>query len=482
MIDMELRQKIESEMQAALDRGEFHLYLQPKVNMVTSKVYGAEALSRWLHPTDGIRRPDIYIPIFEDTGFIVQLDMYMFEELCRIKARWHAEGRDFASIPISINMSRLHLFRKYFVEELFTITQRYGISPSELDIEITENVYLADVTTLNQVVGKLQTYGFFVSIDDFGSGYSALNMLKDIPADIIKIDKEFLQLSTNSDRGKKVIKNIILLCKELKFKVMVEGVETEEQLEFLTSFGCEIAQGFYYAKPIPVKEFEEFTNSHFVVSVDIIKFNFKDNLLSEDGRFEGEFLGEKCEYVKGIAPSVKGIHFHGGRAQENCVKFPVGIMHNDNFSVSHWVKVDRLNEWVATIFAEYENGFFQFCPLSEQGQSCYRIRDRRRLDAWCDSVAFPLEEGRWYHVVMTYDSAKEKAILYVDSIEVGYCQDVPALYFPKRLLLGGDIYKDTFEGAICELIFYDRPLDCEEVRKLYQDYITMDDFDAFGAM
>lgn len=478
MVDQELRQKIEFEMQAALDRGEFHLYLQPKVNMVTSRVYGAEALSRWLHPTDGIRRPDLYIPIFEETGFIVQLDMYMFEELCRIKARWHAQEREFASIPISINMSRLHLFRKHFVEELYSITQKYGISPRELDIEITENVYLADVTTLNQVVAKLQKYGFYVSIDDFGSGYSALNMLKDIPADIIKIDKEFLQLSTNSDRGKKVIKNIILLCKELKFKVMVEGVETEDQLEFLTSFGCEIAQGFYYAKPIPVEEFEEFTSSHFVVSVDIIKFSFNDNLLSDDGRYEGEFLGEKCDYVKGITPSVKGIHFHGGLSQENLVKLPVGIMHNDNFSVSHWVKVDRLNEWTATVFAEYENGFFQYCPLSEYGQSCYRIRDRRRLDAWCDSLAFPLEPQRWYHLVLTYDSSQEKAILYIDGREVGFCEDVPALYFPKRLLVGGDIYKNTLEGTICELIFYDRALDATEIEEMYQGYISRDDFDA----
>ncbi|MBQ9119426.1 MAG: EAL domain-containing protein [Lachnospiraceae bacterium] len=480
MIDQELRQRIECEMQAALERGEFQLYLQPKVNMVTSKVYGAEALSRWVHPVDGIRKPDVYIPIFEDTGFIVQLDMYMFEEVCKVKARWHNEGRDFAEIPISINMSRLHLFRKHFVEELFEITQRYGISPSELDIEITENVYLAEVTTLNQVVAKLQKYGFYVSIDDFGSGYSALNMLKDIPANIIKIDKEFLQLSTNSDRGKRVIKNIILLCKELKFKVMVEGVETEEQLEFLTSFGCEIAQGFYYAKPIHVKEFEDFTKEHFVVSVDIVKFSFNNNLVSDDGRYEGEFLGEECEFVQGIAPSVKGIRFKGGHNQENCVRLPVGIIHNDNFSVSHWVKVDKLRSWTATIFAEYENGFFQYCPLSEPGEACYRIRDRRRLDAWCDSMGLPLETDRWYHVVMTYDAAREKAVLYIDGLEVGHCEEVPALYFLKRLLLGGDIYKPTLEGSICELIFYDRPLEATEVQKLYRDYISMDGFKAFS--
>ena len=479
MIDLKYSRKIEDDMHDALANGEFHLYLQPKVNMITSKVYGAEALSRWIHPVGGLVRPDMYIPLFEQNGFIVQLDMYMFEELCRLKEKWHRDGVEFAAIPISINMSRLHLFRENYVEELLAITDKYGIHPSELDIEITESVYLNDVTKLNEIVAKLQSKGFLVSIDDFGSGYSALNMLKDIPADIIKVDKEFLQLSTNSERGKKVIKNIIILCKELKYKVLVEGVETAEQVEFLTSFGCEIAQGFYYSKPIPVEEFEEYTRKHFIVSVDVVKFSFKDTLKCDDGRYEGIFIGDDCEFVKGISPSVKGIHFPGGPAQTNCVKLPVGIVHNDSFSVSFWVKTDKLGVWSSTIFAEYENGFFQYCPLSEKGESCFRVRDRRGLDAFLDAVSVPLETDRWYHIVMTYNTNIEKSVLYVEGKEVGYCEAVPALYFPKRLLVGSDIYKDTFEGTICELIFYDRPLDASEVAELHESYISMPDFDAY---
>lgn len=471
---------IETEMQAALENGEFHVYLQPKVSMITSRVYGAEALSRWIHPVEGVRRPDTYIPVLEESGLIVQLDMYMFEQVCKLKAGWYAAGEEFAGIPISINMSRLHLYRKTFVEELLEITKRYSIHPDELELEITESVYLNDFTELIQVVAKLQKCGFYVSIDDFGSGYSALNMLKDIPVDIIKIDKEFLQLSANSERGKKVIKNVIILCKELKLKVVVEGVETQEQIQFLTSFGCEIAQGFYYSKPISVPDFEAYIRDHQVVSIDIIKFSFNDNLMSDRGRFEAVYTGEECKFVRGISPSIKAIHFQGGNARENCLALPTDIIHNDSYSVAMWVKVDRLISWSATIFGEYENGFFQFCPLSEMGSSCFRIRDRRGVDAWYDTESEPLEVDKWYHIVITYDRMDERAVLYKNGKCAGTCENVPAIYFPKRLLIGSDIYKPTFEGYISEVIFYDRALEAAEVEELLAEYTSMEDFDAFA--
>ena len=472
MQDVEYKDMVEAEMESALLNGEFHVYLQPKINMITSKVYGAEALSRWLHPVDGLRTPDMYIPIFEENGFIFKLDMYMFEEVCKLKARWHRDGVEFASIPISINMSRPHLLRQDFVDEILSIVEKYGVNPSEIDIEITENMYLKDHRSLTEVVGRLQEKGFYVSIDDFGSGYSALNMLKDIPVNTIKIDKEFLHMSANDARGKKVIKHIILLCKELRFNVMVEGVETLDQLRFLVGYGCEIAQGFYYSKPITIAEFEEYTKAHYVVTVDIVKFSFNDTLKSDDGRYKAECIGNNWCFDDGVMPGTKAIRFKGGSRGENCLKLSTDIIHNDSYSISMWLKVDRLIMWSAAIFGEYENGFFQFCPLAENEQSCYRIRDRRIVDGWFDSVSEPLNENEWYHITMTYHRISGKACLYINGCMKNYCVDVEALYFLKRLLIGGDIYKESFEGSISEVIFYDRALEDKDVRELYYEYIS----------
>ena len=478
MNDLLYQQIMEEEMREALENGEFHLYLQPKVNMITKRVHGAEVLSRWIHPVDGLRGPVDYIPVMEENGFIVQLDMYMFEQLCILKQRWHREDVEFASIPISVNMSRHHLFRDTFVDELVSLTKKYQVSPSEIEIEITESIYLNDNTELIHTVDQLKKHGFYVSIDDFGSGYSSLSMLKDIPADTIKIDKEFLELSSNSERGKRVIKNVIRLCKDLKFKVMTEGVENQEQADILTSYGCEVAQGFYYSRPIPIDAFEAYTREHYVVSVDVIQFAFENNLKSDKGRFEGEFTGKTLSYVKGITPTSTALHFEGGLATENLVSLPTSIIHNDSYSVSMWIKVDKLSVWTATVFGEYENGFFQFCPVSDYGQACFRIRDRRQVDGWHDALIPTLEENKWYHIVITYDSASEEACVYVNG-ELGVMiEEVPALYFLKRLYVGGDIYKPTFEGDIDEVVFYDRALTASDVVNLYSCYVLRNGFDA----
>lgn len=191
---------MEIEMDDALKNGEFIAYLQPKVNMISTKLTGAEALSRWNHPDDGIRTPGVYISLFEKNGFISKLDMYMFEEVCRIKKSW--KGKKYEHIPVSVNMSRLHLYNKKFPDMLVEIADRYGIDHSELEIEITESVFVKDSEELIRNVKMLKDRHFIVSIDDFGSGFSALNLLKDLPVDIIKIDQEFLNSSGDDDRGK----------------------------------------------------------------------------------------------------------------------------------------------------------------------------------------------------------------------------------------------------------------------------------------
>ena len=143
-----------------------------------------------------------------------------------------------------------------------------------------------------------------------------------------------------------------------------------------------------------------------------------------------------------------------------------------------WVKVDRLNNWTATVFGEYENGFFQFCPISDSGEACFRIRDRRQIDGWHDALTAPLEENKWYHIVITYDSSSEDACLYINGELVSRIQDVPALYFLKRLYVDGDIYKPNFEGNIGEVVFYDRALNESDVMNLHGCYLLRSGFDA----
>lgn len=254
--DTIMREKrMENEMMTALEEHQFAVYFQPKYDIETSKVVGAEALVRWNHPQEGFLTPNAFIPLFERDGLIIKLDEYVWEETCIIMREWMDKGYDV--VPVSVNVSRIHLFNEKLREKIFEITERYKIPHHLLELEITESAFLENAKDLYKIMDDFRESGFTVSMDDFGSGYSSLNMLKDGNVDIVKIDKEFLNETVASKKGKMVIKSAVNMVKELNMDVIAEGVENQEQADFLLRIGCNTAQGYYYSKPIEGKEFEK---------------------------------------------------------------------------------------------------------------------------------------------------------------------------------------------------------------------------------
>ncbi len=250
-----LEKQLESDMQEALDNKNFAVYLQPKFDLNTKKIIGAEALVRWLHPKRGIISPNEFIPLFENNGFITKLDYYMFESACKLLRKWIDKGK--TPIPVSVNISRVHLYNQNLAEELYCTALRYDIPPKLIEIELTESIDFENISLLLQILYRLKSFDFTISIDDFGSGYSSLNLLKDLPVDILKIDREFLSQASDQKRGRQVIASIIDLAKHLDIKTVAEGVEQKDQADFLTSANCDFVQGFYFSKPICINDFEK---------------------------------------------------------------------------------------------------------------------------------------------------------------------------------------------------------------------------------
>ena len=245
---------IESRMHDALLEGQFALYLQPKVDIRSSRIIGSEGLVRWLHPSEGLIPPDRFIPLFEKNGFIIRLDEYIWERACVTLRGWIDQGRKPA--PISVNVSRLHLRDPHLCRKLRDLVGRYGLPPRLLELELTESVFLENGSALFDAIRELRSYGFRFLMDDFGSGYSSLNMLKSIPVDVIKLDREFLSEEVATERGRTVIQFSIALARKMGIEVIAEGVESEEQAAFLLRSGCVCAQGYLYARPMPVPDFE----------------------------------------------------------------------------------------------------------------------------------------------------------------------------------------------------------------------------------
>ncbi len=248
------QRRLLGEFEPALQKGEFVMYLQPQVNR-DGAAKGAEALVRWAHPSRGILTPYAFIDILENAGLIYKLDLYIWEKAAQKLAEWKEKG--YGSYHISVNISTKDFYIIDIYETFTGLINKYGIAASNLHLEITETTLMTDFEKNMNIIHKLQNVGFRVEIDDFGSGYSSLNMLKDISADVLKIDMGFLRKSENEVKGQDILESIITLAGKIGMDVITEGVETKKQLDMLTMMGCHEFQGYYFSKPVPVSEFEE---------------------------------------------------------------------------------------------------------------------------------------------------------------------------------------------------------------------------------
>lgn len=253
------RQQKEQELnglfQDALERRDFQVYFQPKVHLPGGTVGGAEALVRWVHPQRGMIYPSDFIPLFESNGNICKLDLYVFEEVCRTLRRWEDEGR--AAMTVSVNLSRMHFRRPDFLKEFAAVAEAYQIPRGRIEFELTESIFFDDwgIKMVKSLIEEMHRLGFRCSMDDFGVGYSSLGLLVDFDIDVIKLDRQFF-LDVTKERARDVVETIVDLARKIGAETVAEGIETPEQLEFLSQVRCDMVQGYIYAKPLPIFEFE----------------------------------------------------------------------------------------------------------------------------------------------------------------------------------------------------------------------------------
>lgn len=262
LFDENVRKQVENEMfvvskmNAALENKEFVAYIQPKVSLETGKIIGGEALVRWIAKDGSMVYPNQFIPVFEKNGFITKVDFCVYEQILDYLKEAIGVGEEV--VPISINFSRKHLEEQDFIERMGTYMHQYAVPASLIEAEITESVFVMELDQLKERVEEVHKLGMSIAIDDFGSGYSSLNVLAQIPADVIKLDRKFFEYDNSKTRQKQFIKYLIRMMKHMGVMTVMEGVETKEQLDFMNKCGCDVVQGYYYAKPMPLEEFRKF--------------------------------------------------------------------------------------------------------------------------------------------------------------------------------------------------------------------------------
>lgn len=241
-------------MESALADGQFEIYIQPKYRISDNRLSGAEALIRWKHPEWGFQSPAQFIPVFEKNGFITNLDLFVWDQACAALREWDDKG--YPAISLSVNVSRADIYNTDLANILLNAIHKYDLKPEKLHLEITESAYTEDPKQIIDTVGSLRELGFAIEMDDFGSGYSSLNMLNQMSLDILKLDLKFIQSETAKPVKEGILHFIMDLARWMDLKVVAEGVETKEQLDRLKEAGCDYAQGYYFAKPMPKSEFE----------------------------------------------------------------------------------------------------------------------------------------------------------------------------------------------------------------------------------
>ncbi len=330
--------EITSKMKTALENKEFKVYLQPKFSVIDGGIVGAEALVRWIEPNGDIVYPNRFIPLFEKNGFIVELDRYMLEATCVVIKQWIDSG--FGHLSVSVNCSRLNLNSPNFVTIISEIVDRYQIPHQYIEIELTESTIIENEEVLEKLFRDLHTSGFKVSIDDFGSGYSSLGLLKNLKVDTLKLDRSFFVDNKDIVRGDLVVDGIIKLAQSLNMYVVAEGIEEESQIRFLKQIGCDAIQGYYFEKPMAVVEFEEKYKGKLPSSLQLPKKAESNNLKP------GTRENQRFEMVLNIL---------------NAIKIPVTVFNHSftalkcNLMALELFEIDDFKQW--------EKEFFNLSPV-----------------------------------------------------------------------------------------------------------------------
>ncbi len=465
-----------SEFEYALLNEEFQVYYQPKVDAVTHVIVGGEALVRWVKKDGAVVYPDDFIDLFEKNGYVVKLDYYVYDRVFSLIRRRLDEGKHV--VPISMNLSRVHMNSDDIVFYIKALIELYNMDVRYIEFELTENIYISEMENTLYFIGELKKLGIKVSMDDFGSGYSSLNVLSKLPIDIVKIDKVFMKKGLLEENDKIIVECIVAMAKRLHMTVVCEGVETIEQAGYLANIGCEILQGYYFSRPIKENAFNDYIDNNCRNKAEIIRFSFNDTLVDDSGKYKGNIVGTKVRFISGILENRKVLYFPGGETNSEIIEMPKIPSFYRSFTITFWMKSEKSNIWTSLLYADFENVFFSMMPMGWNSKALFRMRDKDivGLDAFVDILSVEEIGKEWTHVSIVYNAENNLCVIYVDGKQGEKKPVSRAPLILNRFIVGGDIYQKSYIGYLGALEIYNQALTVDDIENIYnmqkRDYGT----------
>ena len=457
---------IHKELANALENEYIKVYYQPKVEAGSTRVIGAEALVRWEKQNGTYMYPNDFIPELERSGRVIELDYFVYKKVFQKLRERLDEGKPI--VPVSLNVSRAHMNNLAIYDYVKELFRTYKIPPHYIEFELTESMYVDNFETFRPMIDEFRAAGGKISMDDFGSGYSSLNLLTDLPIDTLKVDKVFLRHKELLENEKIILSCVISMAKKLKMDVICEGVETKSQSQFLSRMGCDMFQGYLYSKPIPEADFYCYLEEHLVTEIQEIHFSFDGHLYDDTGEYQGIMHGSNVKYDKGPIEGMSALHFYGGEPFHDCIELPIDVLKNDSYTISMWIKEEEARLWSGVYYAGYANGFCDIMPKGWDMSLTFRIKDGEDPAGWCDVGDEVVKLGKWIMVTACYNSSNHVSTIYLNGSRCGILENVLNLVGPKVIFLGGDIYAKGFCGCLADLRIFDQALSFEQVRELYE--------------
>lgn len=450
-----------SNLHTAIENEELKVFYQPKVECGSEKVIGAEALVRWFKPDGSCVLPDSFIPLFESNGLIVEVDYFVYKKVFEhLRKRLDEE---LPVVPISMNVSRAHLASDGILEYIKTLFDTYQIPPELVEFELTENIYIENMTAVLPLIHNMRSLGVKISMDDFGAGHSSLNELNRLPLDTIKLDRVFMSENLD-DKQRIILSSIVEMSKKLNIAVLCEGVENDSQNEFLRKIGCDMVQGYYYSQPLSEEAFVEYIKTRLAEDVNYTHFAFNNSLWDDNHEYQGMLLGHDIRYISGPA-GTSALYFGGGSTSTNVVELPVNVYPISNYTITMWFKEDEEQIGASLMYTSFEKGYSNIIPHNADYKALFRIKEvTGDNDALTDAhgVMAP-KKNVWNFLAVSYNYRTRTSNLYINGLPAGRVGNAPVLGSPMRILLGGDIYSNCFKGAIADLRVYNQELSSTEI-------------------
>lgn len=466
--------KMEQRQKEALQRNEFEVCYYPIISAQTSRLFISEVCLMWNQPDGRRRYPWEFMPLFEKNGFVCTMDIWVIRQVCGHLKKYHEETGMHGRIAVPI--SKLLLFNSSIVQTLQEILKEYGVEPQELVLEVGEGDFSRGIGEMVQRLKELKEAGFGVGIIEVGVNFASLCYWDKIEIDYIRLSDEYLKGVLRTNKGRQIVKTLLSMGRDLRIKVIADGIDSKEDMLFLSGCGCNAISGSLYSMSLPVHEYRKYVCGKIQQGERKILFPFLENFQSQDGEYEGRVIGEGITFEKGISNRWGSIRLPGGAAGRNVIELPAKILANESYTIGMWLKPSCLNSWSSVVYARYLGGFLSYVPYAGGGQSILRISEDTDAQGFHDVLGRQLQKDKWYFVCLTFEAESGVLRYYINGRKIGYQKDIPLLPSCKQILLGGDPFQDSFEGLLSGLTLSDQVKSEEEIQELYEEFLQEEGF------